>query len=348
MRSSGKKRQLPAAVYFIIILVIMTAASLTALWFYQKMNHDAVLSSNMISAANQIDTQKRLMLSNFRTVKSDLMFLPHLNEFLRFKEQGQDEDRRMIEKEFLEFITYSGLYDQIRYIDKSGMEITRANYNNGEPAPTPPDELQDKRNRYYFSETISLDEKSIYISPFDLNIEHGRIEEPLKPMIRFGTPVFNQKGDITGVIILNFLGQILLDELVEATAAQTGTFSLMNSDGYWLYNNDPETEWAFMYSDKNEINMKTMTPALWKRISTEKDTQFIINETLYTSTIVKPLENEKNITNTRHYVLLNTIPFKDIKIDKETERRNLLRIMTIILRHCRNPVLPVFHPYRST
>ncbi len=74
----------------------------------------------------------------------------------------------------------------------TGMEPLRVNFNNGNPVIVPQDQLQNKRGRYYFDEAITLNEGEIFISPFDLNVEHGAIEQPQKPMIRFATPVFDQ------------------------------------------------------------------------------------------------------------------------------------------------------------
>jgi len=53
----------------------------------------------------------------------------------------------------------------------------------------PDKELQKKGKRYYFSDSFKLKPGQIFVSPLDLNVEHGHLEKPIKPMIRFGTPV---------------------------------------------------------------------------------------------------------------------------------------------------------------
>ena len=97
-----------------------------------------------------------------------------------------------------------GFYDQIRFLDNTGKEVVRINYNDGNPAIVPQSQLQDKKDRYYFQEAIALAPEETYISPMDLNIEHGEIEVPLKPMIRFGTPVFNSNGHRQGIVLINY------------------------------------------------------------------------------------------------------------------------------------------------
>ena len=89
----------------------------------------------------------------------------------RYKEKENETDRKEIEAEFLEFSKTSEKYDQIRYIDKSGMELIRVDYFDGNSAIIPEEKLQDKSGRYYFKESIVLPENGIYISPFDLNVE---------------------------------------------------------------------------------------------------------------------------------------------------------------------------------
>ena len=86
------------------------------------------------------------------------------------------------------------MYDQVRYLDETGMEIVRVNFNNGQPAIVEKNKLQPKGQRYYFKDAITLDKDEIYVSPFDLNIEGQSIELPHKPMVRFSAPVFDRSG----------------------------------------------------------------------------------------------------------------------------------------------------------
>ncbi len=40
----------------------------------------------------------------------------------------------------------------------------------------------------------------VFVSPFDLNVEQGRVEEPLKPVLHVGAPVFGEGGGKIGVV----------------------------------------------------------------------------------------------------------------------------------------------------
>ena len=102
----------------------------------------------------------------------------------------------------MDFSKTKGLYDQVRFLDENGMEVIRVNFNQGQPYIVPKDKLQNKAKRYYFADTIKLDPGQVFCVTLDLNIERGQIEQPLKPMIRFGTPVAYTEGRKRGIVLL--------------------------------------------------------------------------------------------------------------------------------------------------
>jgi diguanylate cyclase (GGDEF)-like protein len=180
-------------------------------------------------------------------------------------------------------------YDQIRFIDITGMEKVRVDFKGGDPAIVPERGLQNKGNRYYFKDTLALLRGEIFISPFDLNIEHGKIEEPLKPMIRLGTPVFDKENQKRGVVILNYLGDRLLKTLKESSEMSPGNLMLVNSEGYWLYSPDAGDEWGFMFPEKSDRKFSTDFPDVWKRILSSRVTQVKNEQGLFTSATVYPV-----------------------------------------------------------
>ena len=95
-------------------------------------------------------------------------------------------------------------YDQIRFIDETGQEIIRVDFDGGRPESIPQKLLQNKAERYYFKDTMKLGRREVYVSPLDLNVENGQVEQPHRPMIRFGTPIFDHLGQKRGVIIINY------------------------------------------------------------------------------------------------------------------------------------------------
>ena len=96
-------------------------------------------------------------------------------------------------------------YDQIRYIDRDGMEQIRIQRVNGQPFLVDNENRQNKSNRPYFTESIELSASSIYISPINLNQEFGRIELPPRFMLRIACPIGGHSGELNkGVLVFNY------------------------------------------------------------------------------------------------------------------------------------------------
>ena len=143
-------------------------------------------------------------------VQQDLLFLSQLGGIRDLAEgQARGEGdrvaqlRRDAERELVIFSRGKRAYYQVRYLDATGMEIVRLNVENGAPRIIPVDELQDKRDRYYVRDTLSLAAGQIYISPMDLNVERGQIENPSRAVVRYGTGVFGPDGRRLGILVVN-------------------------------------------------------------------------------------------------------------------------------------------------
>ena len=89
-------------------------------------------------------------------------------------------------------------YDQIRFIDLKGHERIRVNYKNNATYIVKEEDLQNKSRSKYFREGIKLAPGKVYVSPMELNIEYNKIEIPYKPVVRFVTPVVDDKGNKIG------------------------------------------------------------------------------------------------------------------------------------------------------
>ena len=160
------------------------------------------------------------------------------------------------------------MYDQIRYLSADGEERIRVNYTTNGAYVVEPQNLQNKKNRYYFTESIDLEDGQIYISKLDLNIENGEIEQPLKPMIRIATPIISDSGEHLGVVVANYRAQGLIEIFDIIANAGTDIIYLLNDNGYWLSNsNDESFEWAFMYDDHQDRSFSSLYPEEWQQIS---------------------------------------------------------------------------------
>ncbi|TLS68243.1 hypothetical protein FEF65_04415 [Mariprofundus erugo] len=174
-----------------------------------------------------------------------------------------------LSEDFLSFLRTSTLFDQIRLLNMDGQEVMRANYNNGHPALA--SELQNKSDRYYFREGLKLKRGEVYVSPFDLNMENGHIEEPEKPTIRLLQPVYTPGGEKIGLLVINALGTAILTHLqMEMAASSAQHVSLLNEEGFWLAGPEKQDLWAFMFPGRENRTLANQAPQAWQAISRTK------------------------------------------------------------------------------
>ena len=237
---------------------------------------------------HSISLQKNEIEHNLSDIVSDLLFLSKQNEL-----QGYFSaivGTSAIEKEYTELALRKKKYDRIRYLDALGQEIVRVNYNNGHPAAVAKEELQNKLKRYYFTDAFRLEQGEIFISPLDLNIEHGKIEQPFKPVLRLGTPVFNAEGNKQGIVLINYLARNFLDDIKRNSRIAKGRPMLLNRKGYWLLHDNPEKEWGFMFKGREDINFARKYPQEWQAMLEEKTGQLHTEQGKFTFTTVYPLQ----------------------------------------------------------
>ncbi len=266
----------------------------SVLWMFYYQESTTKYNSIETHAVNTINMQSLKIGSNFKLIASDLIFFSSYNQLMDMLDDSEVHKSRLT-KDLALFSRGSKIYDQIRILDVAGMEIVRINYSGDLPVVTPENQLQFKGGRYYFRDTIPLAKGEIFLSPFDLNIEHGKVEQPLKPMIRFGTPIFDRKGDKRGIAIFNYLGANLIQDIKGVVSNLIGFSMLLNSSGYWIIGRDATDEWGFMYDDKKDRTMRNVYPDAWKKISASDTGQFYTAKGLFTFITVYPsLENRKS------------------------------------------------------
>jgi len=237
-----------------------------------------------------INLQIKTIGETFGDLVSDLNYLSTHQLLQKLISNNPDDAKKYLEADLLSFSQNKKTYDQIRFIDKKGNEAIRINYNNGKPSIVPQELLRNKGDRYYFKQTISLDNNEIFISPLDLNMENGQVEVPHKPMIRFATPIYDKTGIKQGILILNYLGSALLDKIRSVATTAIGDVSLLNSSGYWFVSFSAENEWGFMFEDRKEKVYKTLFPEAWTTITGNESGQFYTEKGLFTFATVHPLQ----------------------------------------------------------
>lgn len=194
----------------------------------------------------------------------DLQFVARSIDPDTLQAEGASSGATPIEHMFLDLMaTRRSLYSQLRYLDAYGQEIARVNNVDGKTLWVPAEALQNKASRYYFRESIGLSDGEMYLSPFDLNVEHGKIERPFNPTMRFAARASDQGGELQGVVVINFLGHELIDRLRSIGADRGIALWMSNADGDWLIGPDRDAEWGFMFPEKHLPTFGKQYPQAW-------------------------------------------------------------------------------------
>ena len=200
-----------------IALVLGTSAAVGLLGYYN------VEAAVVPSALERVTTQARARAAEFdtylRAVRSDVLAvrtIPAHDGIVRAMLGGgiDAEDGTPTSKwrERLETI-YAGqlqakpAYVRLRFIGLAdgGREIVRVERSGaGNPGRVVAHgELQRKGDRGYFKNAIGLPAGEVYVSPIELNQEHGVVEIPHIPVLRFATPVQTPDGKPFGIVVIN-------------------------------------------------------------------------------------------------------------------------------------------------
>ncbi|MGH9758681.1 MAG: hypothetical protein ACRD4M_13160, partial [Candidatus Acidiferrales bacterium] len=225
----------------------------------------------------------------FEPAVNDLLVLSENPAILNYLDHPGSDNRTAMNLELLRWCRRKTDYFEMRMVDEKGVEIARVNYNHGAPVIAPADELHDVSERPYFVRTIALDRQEVFVSPFELNVEEGQLEEPIHPTILFSTPVFDSEGYKRGVLIFSYEGKKILAKVAPAASSSNGEIMLLNADGYWLKGPVENDEWGFMYEEKMDKTLGATSPAAWQAIISAETGKFYGRRGFYAFTTLSPL-----------------------------------------------------------
>jgi diguanylate cyclase (GGDEF)-like protein len=282
--------------FFLVLTTLLIVQIIISLWPF----YNAVTSQrNMLKFAEQqlVDTIRQHIEDQLSAVSSDIDNLTEIYISLGKYAPSRAARKSFLEKEFLYLLKNRLYYDQIRIIDNRGMEILRTNYNYGLPYIVPARKYQDKARRYYVIEGLKLAADGLYISPFDLNVENEKIEQPIKPTIRFVAPVFHSHKMREGILVVNYLGSRLLEQSVKLAATNRFIVSgndsrllMVNADGYFFIGPTPGYEWGFMYPELKNRRFQQLFYGAWNVIEKNISGAFYTDRGFLTFTTVGPLK----------------------------------------------------------
>lgn len=193
---------------------------------------------------------------------------------------------------YLRFSLEHPTFFKIRWIDDRGMELLIVKNMEGQASIVDIKELENKRDRYYFQESISLKSGEVYVSPLDLDVEQGNVIEPYLPVVRISTPVLDAKQRRHGVLVITLNARDLLARVNSNMDPARLEAMLLNKDGYWLKSDDHQDEWGFMFN--RQTTLAARHPAAWQKIAGSERGQFEDDDGLWSFETVYPLRGGKS------------------------------------------------------
>ncbi len=213
----------------------------------------------------QLDTKRIERISFFNNfiehrqrLLESIVNNPDVRHFIKTK-----QNRTVIENIFLSLSHSHKEIFQFRYIDKEGNEVIRVDNYNGGGKLIPQENLQNKKGRYYFEDTIK-NKNAIYFSNIDLNVEHGKIEKPIVPTLRLATSIIIDN-NIEGIVILNINLSQFLKDLQNSSLHYV---NLIYDDGEIIINKESQYNWSRDF--KSNVNIFDLYKNFPKKFNTLK------------------------------------------------------------------------------
>ena len=170
---------------------------------------------------------------------------------------------QLLQDHFVSLAKDNPEYWQVRLISAfgKGKELVRVENRGQRVEVIANDYLQAKGHRTYVKSTLQFAQGEVYLSPINLNKEHGSVEYPFRPTLRAATPLYSDEGRVIAVVVINLDLKPLLDSVDESiqyyNLRYRGQFYLANVDGDWLIHPDINQTFSFdrgmPYSQKREF-----------------------------------------------------------------------------------------------
>jgi diguanylate cyclase (GGDEF)-like protein/PAS domain S-box-containing protein len=224
----------------------LIAASILAFYLYAEAKSAAFAD---LQAANQarVDAVLSASVGELEGLARDLRILAAHPAVAGYSDPAAPGQLAEIEAVLQFFASAKRIYQQVRLLDAEGRETVRVDMSAGGFELVPRERLQDKADRYYVSETLAAGPGRVYVSPLDLNVEHGDIERPERPMLRLGKAIADRAGGIVGILVLNYEARRLVDLVRNQQHKGPSRLLLVNEAGQFVLAPDPGRDWAFMY-----------------------------------------------------------------------------------------------------
>ena len=303
-------------VSFTATTVVFTLASQVAIY----MNAQANLETLKVSNLARVENAKNVLDVRFDRAVTELRTIANTPVVKQLVEDYSAVNRLHTQDLFLSFAREQKLFNQISYLDRSGQEIVRVDYDPQHSAHVIPEAELKIKNDHYFQDALALEEGYISLSPMVLDLDDEKKVGSPQSMIRLSTPAINEQGDVQGVVAINLRGKEILDRYKQVMGLNSNNRTmLIDQDANWLVAPNASLEFEKMKGHTGAFAQAH--PDVWAEISKKAKGHFKTEEGLYTYNTLYPL----------NWVMLdNQLGVHDLSVQREqlNHHHYVLKIIT--------------------
>jgi len=227
---------------FLIFILLTISVVFNAVFYYQQSRQQNIkIKADALDVIDQRLNTTYFEINNFPSGAADnLLFLSKLSEFQKMNTNSAEINN--IKNDFLEFLNQSEAYYQISYINSDKKVLLIAEFD-GKIGQIISDPNNEQKNNSDFDLLKNLKNGEVYMSPLIL--------ENKIPILKYATPVFNQKtNDLKGIILIKVYANYFLNSIRRSQREGEATY-LIDRNGFYLANPDKNKEFGYLFENEN-------------------------------------------------------------------------------------------------
>jgi PAS domain S-box-containing protein len=273
-----------------------------------------------------------LIASHMNEIYENLKVIRDSNEMSDFLNDENDATRSEFVGLLLRIMRNKSSIERVRYLDDKGNESVRVAYE-GDLIVSSLAQTDPSKDSPEFERTVDAAFDDILISPLELKFKDGELAQPQKPILRFSTPVNDNKGDLKGVLIVYYKADYFLDMFLvhnEFERVQSSKVYVVNKTGGFIMHPDEKMNFSFMFDDMKSMSMQKENAELWSIIKNNSQGHVELKNQLITFYDVLQDVKEANELYTEKWILVHEIDISNL-LSVESVIRNLILSRNVLV-----------------
>ncbi|MDD5175418.1 MAG: response regulator [Sterolibacterium sp.] len=250
----------------ISVLFYLTAFSaIAAIGLYGYLNAGTAYRERAIQLLESSRDGVAANIDEFIALQRDnLTFLNNFYAIQRYAYWKEMNDKAKMEEwrnvagdTLRDFTENNRYYYKIRFLGRDGQEaiVVQDDLASDKSRLLPDSELENQASQDYVVEGLKLKRGEIHVGKLDLKTNHGQIEKPLLPELRFAQPLVGDNNVIYGVTVSSIRAEAIYDFIRAANKNEQGRrFTLIDGDGNYLFHPDAEKQFGHLLGHGANFN----------------------------------------------------------------------------------------------